>query len=257
MKKEEINKCHICGETDEQNELTLCEQCGKVVCLSSDECGEILNEDQMHCKECLSKQSKYECDNCLQTDCPLDRYYSHCYDCDEYVELSLENIIDNIKDKISGNKAYEQWFEHMLDVSTVELLKDLKIDHWYYAYMKRWGTNPKEFRAMAFTDGTIFIHNNNESLDSLSWVLVHELGHEFCATIEKQFGYGLFEELSGGPLSNMSKEEYNIYLTNDDVHEARYEEQFVNNIANKMISGSYDRHWWRKHCYVKEGNQNE
>jgi NTP pyrophosphatase (non-canonical NTP hydrolase) len=61
-----------------------CEICGKITCA---ECGEEFNDaNTFICKECLSKQTRYECDECKtpEDDCPYDRDYQYCYDCPEF-----------------------------------------------------------------------------------------------------------------------------------------------------------------------------
>lgn len=170
--------------------------------------------------------------------------------------MMIDEIIKYIRNKIGDNKNYKLWFEHMLRVSDIKLLNDLPDNHWYFVYTKNYGSDPNEYRAIAFVGGLIILHNNNETLESLSWILLHELGHQYCIQINDAFDYDLFEALSGGSVGNMSEEEYNIYMTNDVVHEARYEEQFVNNIATQIIGYNYDRHWWRKNCYKNKPEVN-
>lgn len=81
------NKCYICGSSDEQSELTTCERCGKIVCLYSESCCEILNDGDSHtCTECTKEMERFDCDKCKQEDCPFDNAYSFCYECEDYKE---------------------------------------------------------------------------------------------------------------------------------------------------------------------------
>lgn len=109
--KKEMN-CHICGSVEDS--LAECEICGELTCLDSEECSEILNDDQVHCKECLSKQTRYECHKCKNQyteECPFDSEYQYCYDCPEYYELDPSmNIVSLIK-RAHGNAADHGWWD--------------------------------------------------------------------------------------------------------------------------------------------------
>lgn len=164
--------------------------------------------------------------------------------------MKLEELVNNINNKIGDRIDFQKWFHETLNREEIYFISDLKdIEEFYTNYMKRWNLKSTEYRAMAFSGSWIILHENNETLDSMSWLLLHELGHRFCDKLDKLLGYDLIEIMSGGSLGKLSDEEYNLYLTNDDVHEARYEEQFVNEIATKIMGFAYDRHWWRKNCY--------
>lgn len=166
--------------------------------------------------------------------------------------MKIEDVLNNIKIKIGNRYNFQQWFEKIRK-DEIYLISDLKdIESFYTDYMKNHNLNPKEYRAMAFSSAWIILHENNETLDSMSWLLIHELGHRWTKKIRDLLGYDLLEAMSGGSLGSLSKEDYQAYLTDDYVHEARYEEQFVNQIANEIMGFAYDRHWWRKNCYIKE-----
>ncbi len=81
-------ECNICG--DKESDLVECETCGEYVCSDSERCSETLNEDIHYCKDCLSKQTKYNCNDCktYEDDCPFNREYQYCYDCPEHQEAT-------------------------------------------------------------------------------------------------------------------------------------------------------------------------
>ena len=165
-------------------------------------------------------------------------------------KFTILELVQNIHQKIGNREDFVKWFEETLDLKEIYLISDLRdIKEFYTNYMKRWDLTPTEYRAMAFSGSCIILHENNETLDSMSWLLLHELGHRFCDKLTKLLGYDLIVAMSGGTLSSLSNEEYKLYMTNDIVHEARYEEQFVNEIATKIMGFAYDRHWWRANCY--------
>jgi hypothetical protein len=69
-----------------EKKVRSCDICDKIISLS---CGEILNDgDIFICNDCLSRQTKYDCDECVTSydDCPFGKEYSYCYDCEEYRE---------------------------------------------------------------------------------------------------------------------------------------------------------------------------
>lgn len=108
-------RCIVCGSTED--DLVQCEICGELVCSDSDSCSEVLNEDQFHCKKCLSKQTRYDCYLCKNQyteKCPLDSAYSYCYDCPEY-QPGIQHIINVLKQEGINSKK-----------KAIELLEELK-----------------------------------------------------------------------------------------------------------------------------------
>ena len=171
------------------------------------------------------------------------------------METSLYDLRCHIFDNYIKNTHYEKWLDEMLKISNITILTNFtkkEIEN-YDKSLVNWGINSKSTRGMHYPNHRIYLHNNNETLDSLAWILLHELGHAWCEECKKKFGYDLFEALSGGSLDDMTKEEYKEYCEIDEIHEARYEEQFCNNIATKIIGRCYDRIWWRKQ-FLKEWN---
>lgn len=107
-------KCHICGEIEPNVELRKCEQCDKLTCIDSQKCGDILNDDQLHCSKCLSKQAKRDCEMCKNQyteECPMDSAYSYCYDCPEYDELDSSMNIVNLIKKAHNIAYYHGWWD--------------------------------------------------------------------------------------------------------------------------------------------------
>lgn len=111
MFKEELKKCHICGNidyddaranlseeefekldhNDKLSELINCSQCDELVC-DQDSCREELNDgDDPTCKTCISKWTLYDCEKCKSDECPFNRVYSTCYECPEYTEVEVKD----------------------------------------------------------------------------------------------------------------------------------------------------------------------
>ena len=153
-----------------------------------------------------------------------------------------------IEDNYIKTDIQRKWFNDMLSKVTIRIY-DTSIENEkksYDNYCKEFNLKLKEFRGMSWENGIIMLNNIYETQESLCWILLHELGHMTAVKIKKTLGYDLLVMLSGGSLNDMSKEEYNEYVSNDVIHEARYEEQFANQFANTIIGKSYDRYWWRK-----------
>lgn len=107
-------KCHICGSSEPTVELVECEQCGELTCMDSEKCGEILNETELHCSKCLSKQvirDCYKCKNQYTEECPMGSAYSYCYDCPEYHELDPSMNIVNLIKTAHGNAVDHGWWD--------------------------------------------------------------------------------------------------------------------------------------------------
>ena len=84
----DLKKCHICGVTEEEAELTKCDTCNETVCADSESCSEKLglHEEFTMCKSCLDKSEKCDCHKCKNRytdDCPMLEY-DYVYDCPEY-----------------------------------------------------------------------------------------------------------------------------------------------------------------------------
>ncbi len=100
--------CEHCGKTGEEIDIYKCETCGKITCGN---CGESLNDgDTFICKECLAKQTKYDCDECKtsQDDCPFDREYGYCYDCPDYQEATQ---IDKLMMRAHETAVDKGWWD--------------------------------------------------------------------------------------------------------------------------------------------------
>jgi|GEM_PF-3600986 len=99
----------------------------------------------------------------------------------------------------------------------------------------------------------IFIHDQNETIESAAWILMHELGH---AMITRDFSGPLggfihaMKWTHEGHLKAQKIDRVEYYNT-DEGHEADPEEQFCNMIANTWINKNLDRHWWRKNMAPK------
>ena len=106
---------------------------------------------------------------------------------------------------------------------------------------------PKEYAFRAFPRGsniTIF-DDQTETMDSLSWLLLHELAHVWVTrNNDLRMQFRGIEKPSG-------------YLTSDSAHESSPEEQFANMMADQWFQewhkrqGSFHRLWWRKRVLGK------
>lgn len=89
--------------------------------------------------------------------------------------------------------------------------------------------------------------NENESMESLKWLIAHELTHanlrenKYLRTL---LNLNLKREMSRNNVSNL--EEYQELIKNDYLHEEMLEEQICNEFATNLIGKNYDRLWWRK-----------
>lgn len=162
----------------------------------------------------------------------MTEYDLRCMLYDDYIKTDrqrkwLDTVLQNVNIRIYANEIEEQ-------------RKD------YDDYLLSTGLDINEFRALAWPSGLIVLNGLHETDKSLCWLLLHELGHVTVNLMEKAIDNEVLKMLSGGALNEMTREEYIDYSTNDDVHEARYEEQFANQFANVIMGECYDRHWWRK-----------
>jgi len=96
-KVEDIEICNVCGETSINTVLVECETCNELVCEDNNACSEILNWDQITCKTCTDKWTKYDCTKCIVEDCHAGREFTTYYDCPDYVdaETAKEYSLDS------------------------------------------------------------------------------------------------------------------------------------------------------------------
>lgn len=104
-------------------------------------------------------------------------------------------------------------------------------------------------------DKRIVIHcTKYESVESIKWIFIHELGH----IIIKKYGsvmalmYFVKEKfykdigLFNGQYDYYSQVEgWNEEYHKDEVHESDPEEILVSSFATNLIGFDYSRHWWR------------
>lgn len=203
----------------------------------------------------------------------------------------IDSVIKFIKERMTASPIYtehvEKWFDLMLKRSEVNILTecdpDIRKRYEEYILVERGEKSIFEFRAycypnLIFTIGKednkipvgdeygksfkrdIMLNDNNETIESLSWLLLHELGHVYKTALEQYaplFGrfirdLNYIDAEVQTTKAGIDYFDYNdIYLTNDDVHGSRPEEVFCNMIATAIIGKSLDRHWWRENCYRK------
>ncbi len=164
------------------------------------------------------------------------------------MKLNVYDLKCLIEDNYLKTKQQKKWFEDILPKSTIRVYNSATENEKksYDNYCKHYNLDINEFRGMSWDDGTIMLNNTYETEESLCWIMLHELGHITAQQIASKFDYDTLEILSGGALSEMSKEQYTEYCSNDEIHESRFEEIFANQFANVIIGKCYDRYWWRK-----------
>lgn len=105
-------------------------------------------------------------------------------------------------------------------------------------------------------DNKIVIHGTRyETIESIKWILLHELGHRIIKKyssvlslmyfVREKFykEIGLFKgEQEYYSLAPNWREEYH----KDEVHEKDPEEILVSSFATNIIGFDYSRHWWRE-----------
>ena len=96
------------------------------------------------------------------------------------------------------------------------------------------------FRAFVNNDAIHLFVDDSETYESALWLLVHELAHTGVAT----------SRLLTAALRAWSPRDAD-YLSSDDAHEAHFEEQVANHVANRTmlklgLPANLDRHWWRR-----------
>ena len=113
---------------------------------------------------------------------------------------------------------------------------------WQYQWDRHRSGKPCEpysFRGFCRGEHIVILFDETETLESIEWILYHELGHHACHSQVR-----MFDEAMDAENRNDGR---NGYEWKDDAgHEADSEERLVNRIATAYMGGKeYARPWWR------------
>lgn len=105
-------------------------------------------------------------------------------------------------------------------------------------------TEPYSYRGWCSSLEIILLWDETETLDSIKWICLHELGHHACNNAQ-MFDMAMQEE-------NKTEGRTTYEWKDDAGHEADSEERLVNRIATAYMGGrEYARPWWRPRVQAK------
>lgn len=208
----------------DETEANPCVRCGA-------ECG----EDYDWIRGPLHESSRRHCQACAIAlwDCSV--FFVFHLDVPDAVRARLQSfdMLRRLQRWFRDTKPFAVHVFHRRETETVEWLA-------LWDSYRNGGrpTEPYSYRAWCSGLEIILLYDETETLDSLEWVCLHELGHHACNQSR------MFDEA-------MSKENVNegrtSYEWKDDAgHEADSEERLVNRIATSHMGGQERaRPWWR------------
>ena len=161
--------------------------------------------------------------------------------------MKLNDVINNARNKIKDNLSLLNWFEYVLKNTNIYLDKTFGIFEGDYTIG---GEGVNEFRSLCHSNSyflrdktdrknipCITLFNKNETLNSMTWVLLHEMGHSFFMYQQETLGF----DLTMGLLFQFKPTKG---LDNNQAHEEQPQEIISNLIANTIMGKCYDRMWW-------------
>lgn len=195
------------------------------------------------CQRCSTRAVSY-----VPDDRRLCRW---CY-IDEYVPFTpvfRRGLPDWVEPTLRGDKVAEWlcrfWLKERMPHVTVYVFS--RAEAATLTWLQQWwvrhhgATPPPYYGFRGWSDyyqgHIILLADDTEIPESLTWLLLHELGHIACRHI---------------PMIDQAWDAANtaanyVYdWADDDAHEACVEEQFVNRLATIYVGKSYDRRWWRQ-----------
>lgn len=168
----------------------------------------------------------------------------------------MEKIIKNIKLSTIG-EVPQKTFNHIfnliycLDMNIEQEVFICEQSHkieFHKEYMKTPWLGNYGYRAITFGNlkKTFVFLNDGETIDSILWVVVHELTHANLRDnpfMRKVLNMNLTKTMHD---MNINPNEYEKLIQNDEFHEKLLEEQICNEFATNVMGFSYDRYWWRE-----------
>lgn len=112
-----------------------------------------------------------------------------------------------------------------------------------------------QYRAYSIENKIIIFYTKYENIDSLVFVLLHELCHYIFR--KNQLTANLIQILNGGFYKEKgivkdfksnyeSIPNYEQLTTKDEIHENLIEERLCDYFAKTIVGKDYSRHWWRE-----------
>jgi hypothetical protein len=203
-----------------------------------------------------------------------EQYDEYCDFADgsrKYRYTEMDKIMDIIRKNSGCTIAFEEKILPLMKQCAIYLYTDLT-DEQKELYEKKqvYGRDYSKFRGcciswgnclLLYPKGThykdelieIFLHNQNETIESAAWILMHELGH---AMVTRDFSGELggyihsLKWIHEGHLKDRGLDRDKYYDT-DEGHEEDPEEQFCNLLANTWIQKKLNRFWWRENMAPK------
>lgn len=114
-------------------------------------------------------------------------------------------------------------------------------------------TNDKNYRGECDYNKITMYFSQYETVESMTWLFLHELGHMFIQhseVIKGMLHYAKRQDYEKKGIGSKVKvywldDKYDEFYNSDEGHESDLEEHIVSEFATYVIGKDYSRAWWR------------
>ena len=115
-------------------------------------------------------------------------------------------------------------------------------------------TNDKQYRGECDYNNIIMYFSKNETIESMTWLFLHELGHmviQHNEAIKGMLHFAKRQDYMNKGIGSRDKvywldDKYDEYYNSDEGHESDLEEHIVSEFATYIMGKDYSRKWWRE-----------